>query len=751
MANPMIDSLWQLAGELRATIPASDRAGLLSEAVDRGLHLPWRDVSAFAQTGGATADIVDPAIVADFLIAFTSQEGPRRTLDPWAGLGITLAALAEHGRITHGLAIEINASLSNLASRLWPDAQVRWETADAAVGLAGDIGEFDLIVGSPPIGLARHELHSTAPPVDLRASKTYTMVVQAGMTLATSGTMAIVLPESFWLREGRVRAALAAISVYPCATLALPRRSFGTSIPMCLAIFTHDRHDLLFAGELDPTTDTAAVVANLRARRPGRLPQLGVLVPAEEYSSWARLLRGKEIEAIASAAGLRAMAVKDLADEVRIVSAGREFDPDPTAVYVPKSTSRTAVTSLEALGSEHSQYLQVLVRPDVLDPGYAAGFLNSPLGQKVREQLATGSTLPTISTHSLRAGSLYLPPRLSQQQAAARAGREMADLQRDIRLLYRDLWEHPLAAERVQGKVRRLIEGDGVDQWMDSLPFPLASILWRYVAEQSAKQRCEYLIHFFEATAIFLVNLHLSAYGDDRRLIDGVPRRADRDTTYRYGSIGIWSDLFSRLAGHTRKLLADDAGYALEAFRTEDRRRLDRISSKDLSAALKDEASAYRRNWIGHPAPVGRSEWESRLGIAEATLGRIRETIADAFVGWHLIRPGAGVRRGGVVATDVEYLAGSRSLFRGGSVALRDLPEEGALYMLEDGASLLLPLRHLFQVRRSPESAVDACYFYDRLEDDGIRWVSYHYEAKAEVVDSDDDTQALIEELGAIG
>ena len=358
----------------------------------------WRDVSAFAQSGGATADIVDPAIVADFLIALTSHEVPSRALDPWAGLGITLAALAEHGRIAEGLAIEINASLMDLARSLWPDAHVHWETADAAVKMAADIGEFNLIVGSPPIGLAIHELHTTAPIVDLRASKTYTMLVQAAMALAPGGTMAVILPESFWWREDKVRSALADVMAYPSATLALPRRSFGTSVPMCLAIFTHERHELLFAGELDPTTDMDAVVANVRARRSGRLPQLGLLVPVDEYSSSAKLRRGKEIEAIASAAGLEAIAVEALVEDVRIVPAGREFDPDPTAVYVPKTMGRAAVTSLDALDAEQSQYLQVLVRPDVLDAGLLGGVSSTGLGRTVREQLAVGAIAPKIAT-----------------------------------------------------------------------------------------------------------------------------------------------------------------------------------------------------------------------------------------------------------------------------------------------------------------------------------------------------------------
>jgi hypothetical protein len=71
--------------------------------------------------------------------------------------------------------------------------------------------------------------------------------------------------------------------------------------------------------------------------------------------------------------------------------------------------------------------------------------------------------------------------------------------------------------------------------------------------------------------------------------------------------------------------------------------------------------------------------------------------------------------------------------------------------MREAGASLLLQLGPLFRMRRSPETAQDACYFYDRLQPEGVRWVSHHYEPQPEEVRPDSEVVQLIAELNAFG
>jgi hypothetical protein len=259
-------------------------------------------------------------------------------------------------------------------------------------------------------------------------------------------------------------------------------------------------------------------------------------------------------------------------------------------------------------------------------------------------------------------------------------------------------------------------------------------------------------VRFFESATLFLVDIHISALrGDVASLRDLIGRDKPEDGIYTHGSIGIWADLLARLAKRTRELLQDDPARVLELFRVRDQSRLDAIANKVVINALLHDAATYRRDWVGHAAIAGRHDWESRLALAEATLARFREVLADAFAGWSLVRPGHGRNHGGVITTDIEQIVGSRSQFRQSAVDLRELPEEGGLYMLESGASLLLPLSPLFRMRRGPESAEDACYFYDRIQPEGVRWISYHFEPQPEFVEPDAEVVHLIAELNALG
>ncbi len=450
--------------------------------------------------------------------------------------------------------------------------------------------------------------------------------------------------------------------------------------------------------------------------------------------------------------GLRATPLRDLCIAMHAPRrVGEAFDSTPDAVYVPSIGTSRAVTSLDALVIKPQNYIQLVVRRDLVDPEFLAGLLNTPLGRKIREQSTSGATIPHISQAGLRTASAYLPPTIELQRAAVRVDRNLGELQQAVSGLRRRLWEEPLRSRGIETDLRTLIGGDGLDQWRESLPFPLASVLQRYDAEDDAERRCKYLIHFYEATTLTLVDIHLSALRQDPRAFLEAARRDSGETTYSRGSIGIWTDLLSRLARQTRALLSKDASLARELFRVSDNERLEAIAHKSVVQALKDEAVPYRNNWIGHGAMASGTEWQRRLSEAESTLSRIRGILRDSFGGWELLRAGRGGNRGGVITTAVERLTGSQRAFRKTSVELREWPEEGGLYMLEAGASLPLRLAPLFSFQHGPASAEDTCYFYDRLETDGVRWVSYHFEDEPNVISPNAEVVELIAELNALG
>jgi hypothetical protein len=356
-----------------------------------------------------------------------------------------------------------------------------------------------------------------------------------------------------------------------------------------------------------------------------------------------------------------------------------------------------------------------------------------------------------VTLTGLQEATAYLPRSIDQQRNTVRVERQLIELGEGVTALRRRLWEKPLRASAVAAELRSLVSGDALDQWRESLPFPVASVLLRYEAEEDPERKTRYLVNFFEALALTLVDVHLSALRQDAKELLEAARRKDGSTTYRRGTFGTWADLLSRLAKRARSLASSNPSLARELYRVSSVDRIDAISHKALVAAIKDEATEYRNSWIGHSPIVGAPEWERRLATSESTLDRIRSAIGDSFVGWELFRAGRGGNHSGVISLSIERLVGAHRSFRHGRVELREWPEEGALYFHESGETLALRLAPLVTIARGPEAVEDACYFYDRVEGDNVRWVSYHFADRAEMIRPDGAVVELITELDALG
>jgi hypothetical protein len=66
------------------------------------------------------------------------------------------------------------------------------------------------------------------------------------------------------------------------------------------------------------------------------------------------------------------------------------------------------------------------------------------------------------------------------------------------------------------------------------------------------------------------------------------------------------------------------------------------------------------------------------------------------------------------------------------------------LYLSKKESRGALKLIPLIQVGPSPESTKNACYFFSRLEQDGARFISYHYTDRPELKGKfDDATEAI--------
>ena len=107
---------------------------------------------------------------------------------------------------------------------------------------------------------------------------------------------------------------------------------------------------------------------------------------------------------------------------------------------------------------------------------------------------------------------------------------------------------------------------------------------------------------------------------------------------------------------------------------------------------------------------------------------KLREAIADTWVEAQLIHALHCRPRRGKFENEVAVLMGSNSEFLKETRSMGSWLDVERLYLTKKDSGRALKLIPLIQVGPSPQSAKNACYFFNRLERNGnARFVSYHF------------------------
>ena len=295
--------------------------------------------------------------------------------------------------------------------------------------------------------------------------------------------------------------------------------------------------------------------------------------------------------------------------------------------------------------------------------------------------------------------------------------------------------------------------------WMESLPFPLASILWRYHAEVEPRSRVESLLKFFEALGQFVATILLSAYILDRSFFDFgniPPSGKGSGTIYRPDirrpTFGTWVKMCQYLgdkAGHalSKSAIASERCYELFTAAASDKDNLvDTLANPDFSSILQI-ALDWRNNWLGHGGAANLQEYERRLHELQRLLGRIQDLLGSSFETWTLLKPGSAAFTDGAFYLTAASIMGSRPDFRKVERRVSEPFDTRRLYMLNSSSQKALELVPLIRILAGQKTGQDGCYFFNRLQPEGVRWVSYHHQAEPELVLPDSDIVKLLSSL----
>ena len=401
-------------------------------------------------------------------------------------------------------------------------------------------------------------------------------IAWAGSRLKYGGLGVFVVPDSFaWNQSNRPIEILGECGLKLVGYLSLPTGSFQpyTAALGGLAVVARNGKDRIFVGALSEDSNRNEVLLrNFNGGREGRDVGTGRFVQPGDFRGVRVLEAQEQVDRIASRLGL---APKPLQDVLVAVNLTKETEPpgfeeQPNAVYLPLIGRSNAITSTGQFRMKPHNYAQLLVNPESVDPDYLAGFFNTPLGLSIRERSASGATIPKITKATIGLMTVFLPP-LNTQRTMIETQTRIRKVSTELHELEKRLWEQPKRCDSVAKAIERFERKEALPDWIDTLPFPLGSILWAYhTCGADDKTRYEHLLHFFEAYGEFLAIILLSAFLRDQELfaseLKALREGVGGHISIQRADFGTWVRIMERFSKTSRQLLNGDDNQKERAF-----------------------------------------------------------------------------------------------------------------------------------------------------------------------------------------
>ncbi|MFC2000379.1 class I SAM-dependent methyltransferase [Chloroflexota bacterium] len=759
MTIERINKLWSILHASRS----SGRLKLVKVAKmahEQGLALNAAEVSAFIETLLDPAGIC-PTPISEFISSYISDFMARSILDPWAGLGTLLIPLAQSTHADTVCGISSNTHQVELAKTIAAGINVSWLYGDPLTELDKVAGSFDVIASCPPLSVEKTTLSlrdDDESVLHIHDDINHLVLLKSCLRLTNDGVGLFVVSPAFVASKHpkRVLASLGRFGLKLEAYISTPPGMFAplTALSAALVIIRRGRPTNIFVAELgDNSERNAVILKNLKARIVGREVALGRLVDIDAFRGYPALIAEVRLEQLARRLGFEAMPLTDVATEINLTKASDMpgFEDRSNAVYLPLIGRSNAVALLSELTLKPHNYAQIVIDPKVADAQYIAGFFNTKVGLAIRNAACSGIWISKITKNSLSGMRLFLPDRDTQLTTIENSSR-IDDLINELRELRHRLWNQPRQIDETLNSVKLVNREDRFTEWLETLPFPLASILWTYHASgEDHRQRYAHLLSFFEALAEFMATILLSGFSSDQDLFKAERSAlgeilAKSSLSIERSSFGTWVRIMERLAKKGRTMLNEGVEELVSCqnlFRTSDRAIFDLLFSGKLVGLLQ-QTNMLRNNWKGHGGVVSDKTAYERHVILQNHLIKMREYIANAWEAYQLVLPRSGKFVSGSYTYSVARIMGSRTPFESMELSLGEPLEDGYLHILSPEEPRALKLLPLVKVMPSPATEQNACYFYNRWQAGDIRFISYHFDVEAEIVAPFDDTAAAL-------
>jgi hypothetical protein len=672
-----------------------------------------------------------PDWIYDFIVSLTDNITSKRILDPFIGINSFLVRNVqknfkgycinkqERRLIVEGFQIDESKILLGEPLELFTQENEK----------------SDLVISFPPFGIRARTSESI--------SKDYAtdLLITSSKHIKENGKLIFLMPGKF-VFDKKIEKSLKEFDLFVNALFYLPEGSHSnTSISSYLVIVSKSATQKTFIAQLSSSTIHNKVIANnFNKHKEGKTTSLGSFIEFDNFTSYKALEKSDDISKIGRKTGLTPTNLKNIATLKTIGNKStEEIEHSNNMIYLPRIGNSDVVENPSNFNIKPQNYIQ-LILGNQISPTYLVKYLNTSLGKLTRESRMVGATIQNITLSSLEDAPLFIPS-YQEQISLIEVNNKIENLLLEISEYQNQLWKRPNQTKEINKSIVQYEKDNSIEKWLDSLPFPISSILWKYIATSENKSKIDYLLHFFEAFSEFLSMLLLSAFYQDKQFYKSESHRwINNDSQYddwiKKATFGGWNNLTANLLKASRTLIndPDKKDIIFNLLGKPSSEFLNFITSKKIIPVLEN-VREYRNDWKGHGGVSSEQDNINRLTLLEQELNSLRQVIQGAFDDCRLISATTGNYKNGVHNYKAKELVGSKTPFNEIKVTSLKALDENKLYLVHQNHNE--PIELLPFIKFNQESK--ACYFYNSIQTTNIRWVSFHFEQNSELMEAVDE------------
>ena len=759
MATSELDRFWELANKTHGIRPdLRSVAAIVQFATEHDVRLTPSDLWSLTARFG---EGVCPPSIARFIVRLLDGVKAQRVLDPHVGFGTLLQPVIAATRASDFVATSPNQSALEVAEYVHPTAAGgEYCVCDLEGEGLAHLGEFDLVVSLPPFGLRNREF--TIEGVTLRDESGHELLLRSSLRLSAKGLAIFVVAPRFHnaANERSVVRRLADFGLYLDASFHVAPGAFIplTSIAADIVVIRRgNAATALFAGQAtEQEQPLKALLSNYRHRRPGPTPDLGVLIPHADYRGFEAERSKHRIATLTKRLKLARRDLDYFALEItRCPGHAEEIEDKDNAFFLPLIVTSRCRTDAAELPERPKDFVQIVVDPEKADSNVVAGFFDSPLGREIRASYASGITIRRVPLGTVAHLPVWLPD-VKKQRTIVKLDQQLRAILSEAKELHGRLWEGLNRTGEVRQGVEQLNRDDTFPAWLDTLPFPLASILWtHHTLKGSPLKRYQQLEFFFEGLAEFLgiwlmsgiktaPDIFQTEWKSIRQTLDRAKLSVEQAT------FGTWVTIVERLAKTVRSGVngkEDERRFWQAKFACDSPELMRSLVSKSM-VGLTKTANKLRNDWRGHGGVVSDTEAVRRESVLLELRARFRDLVGHRWEDYPLVFPISFRFPDGVYRCDVFSVTGVRYPFDQKQLDLEAPLKDGWLHFVNPMTGAVCPVLPLVRLGTTATEERNACYFFNRLEGgDSQRYVSYHFEDRPDIVEEIPAAAKLLREL----